>query len=207
MSEIWNETIVWSDNILSNFKYMILKKLDEITIGSCTFRSLHYKYGRIHMGIEGIKLFVLSSMIPLEPDLTVLEVDTILFQLCFLDVHTYLSIVIEGIEEKLEFRLNPSDKLFPFLQKIIYGEIKLKSKYLSKILVYKQVDLRETPEGWNLVLLGEDPFDKIYIVPQKKCLNNDSIGHFSGDINFLNNICSRPHKVNDVYFHVKAKSN
>ncbi|RXG54412.1 hypothetical protein Avbf_07915, partial [Armadillidium vulgare] len=138
MSGIWDETIVWSDNILSNFKYMILKKLDEITIMSCSFRSLLYKYGRIQMGIEGVKLFVLSSVIPLEPDLTVLEVDTILFQLCFLDVHTYLSIVIEGLGEKLEFRLNTSEKLFPFLQKIIYGEIKLKSKYLSEIFVYKQ---------------------------------------------------------------------
>ncbi|KAL7637311.1 UNVERIFIED_CONTAM: hypothetical protein RMT77_012036 [Armadillidium vulgare] len=207
MSRDLDENILWSDNIFINFNYMITNKIESVTLVSYAFRSSLYKYGRIQMDFDGIKFFALSSVIPLEPDLKMIEIDMILFQLSFLDMDTYLLITIDGLEEKLEILLNTSDDLLPILQKIIYGEIKLKSKYLSEIFVYGEEDSGENEEIMDLITFGEDSFDKIYIVPENSYVTGDLIGEFRGDRNFLKQIiCSKCHyRINDLYFQIKTK--
>lgn len=107
---------------------------------------------------------------------------------------------IEGLENKLSFSLVTGyNGILPFIQKIIFGEVRLKGKYCSEIFTYIDSDFEEEPD---LIMFEDYNSDKLYILPLS--YNYDGgfrIGSCMNGTVFLKHLlCSElPYKINDVY--------
>ncbi|KAL7637312.1 UNVERIFIED_CONTAM: hypothetical protein RMT77_012037 [Armadillidium vulgare] len=200
----YNIPLLLNENVFTLFKYMISNDIDINVLESYTSKSSFYKYGKVKLDFEGLKFFVLSSVIPLEPEAKRFNIDLILYEMFEKNQEARLLFEIENLEEKLAFQLNTGDEHCElFIEEILKGEFKLKGKNCSEIFVYLHDDSNEDPD---LVVFSDKKCDKLFILPYLFNSSGFILGIYHNTRKFLKQlICSEcQYKIKDVFMQIKA---
>ncbi|KAB7496332.1 hypothetical protein Anas_13466 [Armadillidium nasatum] len=200
----YNIPLLLKENVFTLFKYMISNDIEINVLESYTSKSSFYKYGKVKMDFEGLKCYVLSSVIPLEPKAKRFNIDLILYEMFEKNLETRLLFEIDNLEEKLTFQLNTSDEYCElFIEEILNGELELKGKYCSEIFVYLHDDSIEDPD---LVMFSDKKCNKLFILPYSFNRSGIILGVYLNTRKFLKQlVCSECHyKIKDVFMQIKA---